>query len=439
MKEIDTRSIGGKEQLLRVSQYTGVTQRKREDGLNEPDTRAESLVGYKRVEPKDFVINIMLAWNGSMGVSRFPGIVSPAYCVYRFNSEFYPWYFHHLLRSPLYNARIKAISTGVIESRLRLYSHDLFRMEAIIPSLAEQKAIVRFLDWANEGLDRAILVKQKVISLLREQKQAIIHRAVTRGLDPTVPLKPSGIPWLGDIPMHWKVHQLRRLVLPGRRITYGIVQPGEPCKNGRYMVRGQDYSNGWGKPDTLFRVTPEIEEPYSRSRLKSGDLLITIVGAGVGNIAVVPEWLDGANITQTTARISVDSNIANPGYVALALQGPLGRNNVEQYVKGAAQPGLNLEHVRIFLLPMPPLEEQARIIKEMEPILLAFSTASAQLEGEIRLLREYSTRMTADVVTGKFDVREVAGGLTDKSFESVITVLDPEEPTHAFKPDFEEV
>ena len=133
LREHDARSADGTEQLLRVSQYTGVTQRTRTDGSDEPDTRAESLVGYKRVEPNELVVNIMLAWNGSMGVSQFPGIASPAYCVYQFEASAHPWYFHHLLRSPVYKARIKAVSTGVVESRLRLYTDDLYRLESLRP------------------------------------------------------------------------------------------------------------------------------------------------------------------------------------------------------------------------------------------------------------------------------------------------------------------
>jgi type I restriction enzyme S subunit len=119
LRESDVRSSEGTEQLLQVSRFTGVTERKRADGGDEPDTRAESLVGYKRVDPNELVVNIMLAWNGSMGVSPHSGIVSPAYCVYRFGATTEPWYYHHLLRSPTYKARIKAVSTGVVESRQR--------------------------------------------------------------------------------------------------------------------------------------------------------------------------------------------------------------------------------------------------------------------------------------------------------------------------------
>src|ERR1035437_8948633 len=100
LREVDSRSPTGKEQLLRVSQYTGVTQRKSINGSDEPDSRAASLIGYKRVGISDLVINIMLAWNGSLGASRYEGIASPAYCVYRFNKDALPWYFHELLRLP---------------------------------------------------------------------------------------------------------------------------------------------------------------------------------------------------------------------------------------------------------------------------------------------------------------------------------------------------
>jgi type I restriction enzyme S subunit len=211
LREVDSRSSSGKEQLLRVSQYTGVTQRKSVDGSDEPDTRAASLVGYKRVCPNDLVINIMLAWNGSLGISKYEGVASPAYCVYRFNNDALPWYYHELLRLPVYKGRIKVASTGVVESRLRLYSEELGRVEAILPPLEEQATIVRFLDHSTHRLDKVIRAKRKTIELLNEQKQAIIHRAVTCGLDSDVPLKDSGIPWLGQIPVRWEVRRVKQI------------------------------------------------------------------------------------------------------------------------------------------------------------------------------------------------------------------------------------
>lgn len=183
------------------------------------------------------------------------------------------------------------------------------------------------------------------------------------------------------------------------------------------MVRGQDYSFGWAEPEAVFRVSDAIESPYKRSRLESGDLVLTIVGAGVGNVAIVPPWLGGANITQTTARISIDPARAEPDLVAAALESPVGRRNVELYVKGAAQPGLNLEHVRLFVIPVPPLPEQREIVTVIRRETDGLAQAVERAHGEIKLLREYRVRLIADVVTGKLDVRETAARLPDEGDE----------------------
>lgn len=411
LSERDSRSTDGSEQLLRVSQYTGVTQRKSAQPGGEPDTRAESLIGYRIVAPMDLAVNIMLAWNGSLGVSRFAGIVSPAYGVYRFRGDAAPWYFHYLLRSPGFKEYIKSASTGVVESRLRLYTEDLFRLSVCVPPAAEQAAIARFLDYADRCIWRYIRAKQKLIKLLEELKQAIVHRAVTRGLNPDVRVSPSGVEGMEHIPEHWGVAQLRRLVQRGRRITYGIVQPGEPDASGRFMIRGQDYSAGWASPETVFRVSERVEAPYKRSRLMSGDIVFTIVGAGVGNVAIVPPDFDGANITQTTARIAIDPTKADAEFVAAALEGPVGKRSVERYVKGAAQPGLNLEHLKVFVVPVPPISEQQTITSELRRRSQIVQEAIQATRREIVLLQELRVRLIADVVTGKLDVHSVSAGL----------------------------
>jgi type I restriction enzyme S subunit len=178
LREIDSRSESGIEQLLRVSQYSGVTERKAFGNSEAPDTRVESLVNYKRVAPNDLVINIMLAWNGSLGVSRFDGIVSPAYCVYRFQKGVQPWYYHELLRTPAYKVRIKTASTGVVESRLRLCSDALGRIEALLPPIEEQLGIVRFLNYADRKIGRYIRAKQELINCwMRKGRLSFIERS----------------------------------------------------------------------------------------------------------------------------------------------------------------------------------------------------------------------------------------------------------------------
>jgi type I restriction enzyme S subunit len=187
LKEIDRRSLTGSETLLRVSQYTGITPRLAADGSGKAETRAESLVGYKRVQPNDMVINIMLAWNGSLAVSEHDGIVSPAYCVYRFNQGLHPWFFHHLLRTTTYKGRIRIASTGVIESRLRLYSDDLGRIEAIIPPLQEQRAITDSILDETHGLSTAIARTAREIALMQEYRTRLTADVVTGKLDVRAP------------------------------------------------------------------------------------------------------------------------------------------------------------------------------------------------------------------------------------------------------------
>ncbi|HSW64103.1 MAG TPA: restriction endonuclease subunit S [Dissulfurispiraceae bacterium] len=410
VRETDSRSSSGKEQLLRISQYTGVTQRSRADGLDEPDTRADSLVGYKRVEPNDLVINIMLAWNGSMGVSRYSGIASPAYCVYRFGCDVHPWYCHNLLRSPAYKARIKASSTGVVESRLRLYSDDLGRIEAILPSPDEQAAIVRFLDWANGRLERAIRAKRKVIALLGEQKQAIIHRAVTRGLDPSVPLKPSGIPWLGDIPQHWETRPIKHWTKVNVR-TLG------QSTNHEFEFRYIDISTV--RTGYLVRA-PELmpfAKAPSRARrvLVAGDTIVSTVRTYLKAVWFVGQEAENLIASTGFAVFSPNPEL-EPEYLHHVLQDASFVDQVTANSIGVAYPGIAETVLARFRVAIPPSRNEQRdviaaIKKQTQPLTVAIS----RLEREIELLREYRTRLVADVVTGKLDVREAAAGLPDEA------------------------
>lgn len=430
LRECDMRTKSGKEQLLRVSQYTGVTERKADDGSATPDTRASSLIGYKQVAPHDLVINIMLAWNGSMGVSRFSGIASPAYCVYRFREGAFPWYFHNLFRTPLYKGRIKAASTGVVESRLRLYSDDLGRIEALLPPSDEQAAIVRFLDHANRKIDGFIRAKRKLIGLLNEQKQAIIHRAVTRGLDPHVPLKPSGIPWLGDIPKHWEIRQVRRVssfITSGSRgwadyySDSGLIfiQSGNL---GRNMSLNFDY---------IQHVRPPAGAEGERTRVQRDDILICITGALTGNVVHVDAELPGPSfVNQHVALVRLRQAAVEPRFLAFALRSELGQSQFKTSEYGGTKQGLGLGDVKDVYFPLPPVEERNRIVAHLDSSLAVFNTAIARTEREIALMQEYRTRLTADVVTGKLDVRPAAAHLpvfaTDSTHEPATE--SPEEP-----------
>jgi type I restriction enzyme S subunit len=281
------------------------------------------------------------------------------------------------------------------------------------PPPEEQDAIVRFLNWAKGRLEQAIRAKRRVIALLHEQKQAIIHRAVTRGLDPFVPLKPSCVPWLGDIPQHWEVKRLYHVTDPDRPIMYGIVLPGPNVEDGVYIVKGGDCEPRRLRPERLSRTTFEIESRYARSRLVAGDIVFAIRG-GVGAAELVPPELVGANLTQDAARIAAGGAV-HPQWLLHSVRAPIFREHVKSQVVGATVRGINIRDLRRIQIVVPPIGEQAEIVGYLESATRNIISATDRLEREIELLREFRTRLVADAVTGKLDVREAASRLPEEA------------------------
>ena len=407
LKECDTRSVDGSEELLRVSQYTGVTLRSPTGDGDEPDTRAASLVGYKRVEPNDLVVNIMLAWNGSMGVSQFRGITSPAYCVYRFRANSHPWYFHHLLRSPIYKARIKSVSTGVVESRLRLYTDDLYRLEALVPPPTEQTAIVRFLDHADRRIRRYIRAKQKLIALLEEQKQAIIHHAVTGQIDvrtgqPYPSYKDSGVEWLRKVPSHWEV----------RRARYIFREIDRRSPDGSEQHLSMSQSLGL-VPSHLVENRTLVSENYAGGKLcRSGDLVLNRLKAHLGVFARAQQ----SGVISTDYTVLRPNREAKTEYFEQVLRSPSCRGELRTRAKGIVEGFWRLytDDLYDIYLPLPTVDEQESIIRWIKSISIQAERNAALGDREVALLHEYRTRLIADVVTGKLDVREAAAELPEE-------------------------
>lgn len=202
---------------------------------------------------------------------------------------------------------------------------------------------------------------------------------------------------IGWIPEDWETVNLEELVYRNRSIRYGIVQPGKYTEDGIFLIRGGDYSFGWVHESKIFRVSRELESKYRNARVNKGDLLITIVGAGTGNIAIVPEWLHNANITQTTARISLDPEKTATKYCFYSLSSRVGNKQVYTYLKGAAQPGLNCEDVAKFIIPLPPLPEQKKIAE----ILSAWDKAIKQTKNLIEAKKKIKKGLMQKLLTGQ--------------------------------------
>lgn len=402
LREKNHRSVDGKEQLLRVSQYSGVTERKRNPSTNGADTRAVSLVGYKKVETSDLVINIMLAWNGSLGVSRYSGIVSPAYCVYRFNSGVDPKYYHELLRTPVYKRRIKNASTGVVESRLRLYTSDLGNIEALLPPPSEQAAIAKYLAHATAKIDAAIAAKKNVIALLEEEKRAIIQQAVTKGLDPKAKMKDSGVPWIGEIPEGWQIRRVKsqfRLRIEKSGIGHGLELLSIYAAIGVRPRRTlEQKGNRASSTDDYWIV-------------HKGDLIVNKLLAWMGAIGV--SGYEG--VTSPAYDILSPISETLPEYAHFLFRTKEYQNVFRQYSRGIMDMRLRLyfDQFGQIAIPLPTKKEQQKIISSILSSIRGPDDHIKKFGHEISLLREYRTRLVADVVTGKLDVREAAAGLPE--------------------------
>jgi type I restriction enzyme, S subunit len=403
------------EDMLSVTITKGIIRQKALlTDSSKKDSSREDKSAYKLVQPRDIAYNKMRAWQGAIGASELRGIISPAYVVMRLRDECNrPSYYHHLFRTPYFAKEAERWSYGITSDMWSLRPEHFKMIYTPEPPPGEQAAIVRFLVWASGRLERAIRAKGKVITLLNERKQAISYRAVTRGLDPSVPLKPSGISSLGDIPQHWRVSQLRRLIKYGTSITYGIVQAGPDIEGGIPYIRTSDMK-GQSLPRTGYlRTSREIDSSYTRSKVETGDLVVAI-RATLGKGLLVPDYLAGANLTQGTAKVSPGERLTSQ-FLYYVFNSRYCQENIRIVAKGTTFLEITLEALRRITLAIPSCEEQEAICANLSDELRPLNTATDQTEREIELLREYRTRLVADVVTGKLDVREAAATLLQET------------------------
>ena len=201
-KEKSIKNTEGEMNLSVYRDYGVIPKDSRDDNHNRV---SEDTSNYKLVESGDFVLNKMKGWSGSLGVSEYRGIVSPSYTVLEPVREIHNKYFHYLLRSETYRQMYESLSYGVRIGQWELRYHDFKQIPSLYPPIDEQKLISRYLDKKTEQIDSLIEKIQKKIELLKEQRTSLINQCVTKGLDPNVEMKDSGVEWIGEIPKHWQV------------------------------------------------------------------------------------------------------------------------------------------------------------------------------------------------------------------------------------------
>ena len=425
-REVDERSQSGEEELCSVSHKTGVTPRKE----NVTMFMAESTVGHKIIRPNDLAINTLWAWMAALGIARQVGVVSPAYGVYRPlpDSELVPDFADKLLRIEEYKAEYMARSTGINASRLRLYPDQFLRIPLLVPTHDEQVAIAHYLDGMDQKVRRFIRNRRRLIEVLNEQKQAIINRAVTRGLDPNAPLKPSGIDWLGDIPEHWDVRRLRNVA------DMRVSNVDKHTKESEFAVRLCNYTDVYKNTvitaDMPFMTATATRDEIEAFRLRVGDVIITKDSEDwqdIGVPALVAETADDMVCGYHLAILRPRLNRIKGRFLSYAMQCRGVVAQLSLAANGVTRYGLSHGAIKAISLPTPPVDEQEPIAEYIDEATASLNDAIDRAKREIDLIREYRTRLIADVVTGKVDVRALAPAESPLDDEQIDEGIDDEE------------
>ena len=374
---------------------------------------------YQIIEPCDIVIrptDLQNDWVSlRTGLAKTRGIITSAYMRLRTKDPLAPEYGHLLLHAYDLKKVFYGLGSGL---RQNLGWRDFKYLPCLVPPPDEQAAIARFLSHIDRRTRRYIRAQKKLIALLEEQKKAIIHQTVTRGLDPNVRLKPSGVEWLGEIPEHWEVRRLKTALIRNDSGVWGT----DYDDAGPVVLRSteQTIDGGWHIEQPARRRLSAREQ--AASRLQAGDLLVTKSSGSAAHIGktslVTPEIEQmGCCFSNFMQRLRVDKK-TEPRFLWYILNCRLGRDQMV-YLSNTTTGLANLTGSILgnIWVGFPPIQDQRLLAEEIRKLTLSSDEVISRAHREIDLLREYRTRLIADVVTGKLDVRQAAANLPEEAEE----------------------
>nr|DAJ91368.1 MAG TPA: hypothetical protein [Caudoviricetes sp.] len=366
------------------------------EGAKRTNVTSLDLSKYQAVDYGDFVLNNQQAWRGSVGVSRFSGIVSPAYIVLSLNDSLSTDYANYLFQNRTMVDQYVVCSKGVGSIQRNLYWIYLKRVQIPVPPRTEQDQIVRVLDWKVSQINKLINAKKKQIGLLQEQKRAVINNVVTHGLNNDTPMKYSGVGWLGDVPANWEIRSLRTILTPFSEKNHPELPLLSVVREQGVILRDVD------DKEANHNFIPDDLSGYKMVR--RGQFVINKMKAWQGSCGV--SQYDGI---VSPAYFVFDLAFENKEYFHYAIRSRIYTNFFAQYSDGIRVGQWDLSITKMKSIPffIPSAEEQAQIVAYIPVAIEKIEKALSGLEHEVSLLHEYRTRLISDVVTGKMDVCDV--------------------------------
>jgi len=396
--------------ILSLSAKSGVTLYSSENHSgNKP---REDLSDYKIVRENDIVVNSMNILSGSVGLSKYTGVVSPVYYIYYPREKNDVQYLHFIFQCFEFQRSLWGLGNGILiketESgslntiRMRIPSKKLSLQEFPSPPIDEQQKIAAYLDCKCTQIDALIINAQEQIEKLKSYKQSIITETVTKGINPDVEMKDSGVEWIGEIPVHWSI--IRKLsYVTTEGISYGIVKLYDPDdENGVKVLRCSDVLEGYICTDNIRTVTKEVSQEYSRTILSGGEVLVNVRGS-LGGCSIVPNDMAGYNIAREVAKISPDVSINNK-YLMYYLLSHCFVDYRTRHLAGSVYIGLNIELLSSCPIPFPELFEQQQITDYLDRKCSQIDKLIALKHQKTEKLQQYKKSLIYEYVTGKKEV-----------------------------------
>lgn len=387
----------GEAMVLSLYRDLGIVPKdSRDDNHNVTSEKTDE---YRYVEKGDFVINKMKAWQGSMALSNYSGIVSPAYYVCSFkNEDIYKPYFHYLLRNDSYLPEYRRLSAGLRVGQWDLGFDDFKSIPFLQPSLSEQQAIATYLDKKCGEIDSLISLQEEMISELQAYKQSVITEAVTKGLNPNVPMKDSGVEWIGMIPEGWNICKLKFLcssIKDGSHFSPTTTEEGFPYITAADVHgKGLDYANA-----------KKISEKDYNDLVQSGckaekdDILLVKDGATTGRVGMKIEN-NPCVLLSSVAMLRVNTK-SYPTYLMYMVSSDLLQQQISIAMAGSAMPRITLTKLNTFIALEVPLSEQQAIASYLDEKTSQIDSLIAIKQEKITELKDYKKSIIYEYVTGK--------------------------------------
>ena len=285
---------------------------------------------------------------------------------------------------------------------------DAYARRVVLCSSQEQRAIAAFLDRATAKIDALVAKKERLIELLQEKRTTLITHAVTKGLDPNVPMKDSGVEWLGKIPSHWIVRRMKHVV---NKIGSGKTPSGGAeayTKDGVMLLRSQNVHDSGLKLDDVAFIESETDEEMSNNRVYDSDVLLNITGASLGRCCLADVGNRHANVNQHVCIIRPDEQKSESAFLVHLVQSHSLQNQIFTNENGVSRNALNFEQIGSLLIVQPTMAEQREIAAFVNRKSAEIGPLVSQVHQAIFHLNELRTAFISAAVTGKIDVRETA-------------------------------